>query len=270
MKNLRMQMAVAIGTLALSISSWAGNLEQLNSSIALLLAALNNEHSTVTMNVSKADVNETRAVGFAVKSIVAKIGPKAEGELKVDVNYDYPTTEGAKPKFSLSAELKAENGNMLKILNSIGYSQEQMNEVFQNLDDLKQFIESAKEEYGDAVTYTLEAAPTEKDEAGNLVTANVHLTMNVDPTKLPESVEVAKVQFLALSFNASLDMRKGISLSGKVEMNPAANSFSSDQRGLKEAIEGLLNQDSDAVQDLVMITTMIDGFMNNAVGLSEE
>ncbi len=263
-KKIAIVAALLLGTAGMAGLS---KVSELNAAIAKLVAQYNYKGSKVSLVVSKAEVNAERAVALQGKIVVKKVGQSAAGALKGDVSYSYPVRADAIPVLSFSAELDARHGNMTKILNNLGVSEDEVRRLF--VETEKSVHESANEilkTYGDAATVVVKVKHSTKDKAGNYRDLALQLDVKLDLTKLPANIKPEAVLLLAAKMDVDLDLDRGFSVKGKVLMNKNYTSFRSDEVGLKEYVEALLKQDPAAMAELSGIAMLGNMLMDQAVG----
>lgn len=255
--------------LSLTVTAFAVDLTSVNDAIAALLAKFNNSNSQVKMVLSKAAVNDTRAVELAAKVHVTKKGSITSANLDVDADYSYPDQAGALPV--LNAEIKLATPGLTKILLNYGFDQDDINKIFNDLEDEAQdIIASLRETYGPAFSYGLITGKNKLDENGNFLSTRIALTVAIDTKKLPEGVRIDDVDYLSARFQIAIDMKTGVKASANVVFNPEQRSFKADEVGLKEIIEGLLAEDEQKIAEVSQMAEYLNGFLEGAVGKTEE
>lgn len=263
-KKMVIAAALLVGSVSVAALSQVGDL---NKSLAKLADPYNHRNSKVDLVITKAEVNAERAVALQGKLLVKKVGQTAAGALKADIGYSYPTKAEAVPKFKLTAELAARNGNMSKILANLGIKEEAIRKMFEDTE--KSMNDSASDilkRYGDAATVKVVVKHQTKDKKGDYRDLAVELDVKVDLSKLPVGVTPADVLFTAGKLDIDLDLDRGFSVKGTTLINKGYSGFRADQKGLKEYIEALLNQNKETMAQLSFLVQISDMLMEEAVG----
>lgn len=257
MNSMLKKLAVSV----LVFSSVAGAVtlitkDQVNQKVAAITAPYNVDGSKMEIAFTDLNVSDIRALDFGMKFLVSAKGAANELVLKSEgISYHYGN--GSTPTVNADLSLKL---NLLKV-----FGQDVLNQA---ANDFEEIVASASQEYakkyGQAVTVDAKVFEVLKDNAGNVTSAKVRIGAVIDMSKLPEGLEIADIEFQ--SFQAELHINAG-GMGGRFNlvMNPLYKSFQSDEPGLKEIIESLLNEDAKIYADLTEFAEILHNVANSLV-----
>ncbi|HEX7672737.1 MAG TPA: hypothetical protein VF412_01130 [Bdellovibrio sp.] len=211
--------------------------EAVNAKVGALASAYNNDTTNIQIVFTDLNVDSIRALDFGVKGSVYKKGTQNTLNLKLEgLQYHYGNGENPVLTGKLTGQLDLVTAFGQSFLNSAGAD-------FEDL--VKNSAANFGQSYGDALTVQAKLLDLTKDEAGNVVSAKVAVQGVVDFSKLPATMKIEDVEFKSFQLEMSIN-RSGVAGALKTILNPQNKSFSEDQPGMKEAIEKLLNDDSQA------------------------
>ncbi len=263
-KATKVAAAILVATVAVAANSKLG---ELNSAIKQLLAPLNHKNSLAQIVVKKAEVNKDRAVAFRTGLLVKKVGNITAGALKGTFDYSFPVNNSAEPKVKLALALESRHDGMRKILLNVGFTDASINQMFEDTE--KSVRETAGEllkQYGDAAKVKVVVNHVQKDKDGKYKSMSASLSVQVDLSKLPAATPVDSVLLTEATVNVDLDLSSGIKLTMAGNINKKYSGFQSDQAGLKEVIEAMLNRDEKTLGGLSMMAQLADAILEQAVG----
>lgn len=231
--------------------------EAVNAKVAALATAYNNDNTNIQVVFTDLNVDAVRALDFGVKGSVYKKGNQNTLDLKLEgLQYHYGNGENPVLTGKLTGQMDLVTAFGQSFLNSAGSD-------FEDL--VKNSAATFGQSYGDALTVDAKLLDLTKDQAGNVVSAKVAVQGVVDFSKLPATLKVEDVEFKSFQLEMSIN-RSGVAGAFKTILNPQNKSFSSDQPGMKEAIEKLLNEDAQAYAQineiLKWLNDMADGLVN--------
>jgi hypothetical protein len=266
---LKSKRALVLGATFVAVTAFAsgGKVEQINSSISKLLQQFNTATSIVQLNITRADVSKTRATEAAGELYVKKTGSNATGVLRISAKYSYPELLGAKPRIVAKAELDGRDGNLIKILANLGLPQERIDGFYADTQTgIKSIADEFLKGYGDAAKVNVRILKITKNSAGNYRDLDMVVNLAVDLSKLASPTRPSDVPFTKAKLRVRLNLERGFSITAHVVMNKSYDSFNSDQKGLKEYIEGLLKDDQAELSQLSDFATIGNMLMEIAVG----
>lgn len=275
MKSFRLFSIALTGTL-LAMSAWAApapspsiNVKVINQELAQVLQQYNNKKSTLKGVLTAASVDATRATSLGGYAVAIKDG---QVKAKLIASFDYSYLEGAtQPVLGFSANLAAPNGGMRQILVNFGVQQAKINQFFSDSQkQLQQLTQNLLHQYGNAVTVKALVDGVQKDKSNNYVAENLSIQASIDLTKLPANIKPDQVILTDVQAHFSINLTNGAQLSAKAALNPGYSDFKENQTGLKEYLEELQKNNSDAITALSNYAQMANDFMNAATGLQQQ
>lgn len=232
--------------------------DQVNKKMEAIVAPYNVDGSKMEFSFTDLNVSEIRALDFGMKFLVSAKGPKNDLVLKAD-NISYHFGNGSTPTVNADLSLK------LNFLTAFG--QEALNGA---ANDFEQIVTSTAQEYaqkyGAAATIDAKVLEILKDDANNVTSAKVRVAVKLDMSKLPEGMEIADVEFQ--SFQTELHINTaGIGGRLQLVMNPLHRAFQSEEPGLKEIIDALLNDDAKIYADFTEFAEILHNVANSIVNM---
>ncbi len=252
--------SLAITTVSV-LSLAAISIPQVNEKVTNLLKPFNNSTTSSKIEFKHLNINTERALDFQAILGYKKSGEQNTFALNME-NIEYHYGDGQNPKLNFAGSIE------LDLIRALG--QPFINEMAAHIADIsvdlsKQFM--AK--YGNAVKIDAAVDELKKDEQNNVESVKMHFTAQIDSSQLPNDLKPEDVEFKTLSFAISAT-RKNMGINGHIIMNPLYKSFRRDQVGLKEFIEGLLNEDAQVYSGLQEFISMIDDVANEIVNRKPE
>jgi hypothetical protein len=253
----RFSTAGLVAAIAVTAAAGSLTLEQVNEKVAGLLAAFNNEATTARLVFAAMETDPERVVKFGVESLFTKVGPENSVRLQLPrFTYEYNGPQGL-PHFEAGLGLELD---MLK-----AFPRQYLDDLAQGAEDIvKDSVAGLIEEYGGAATIDAKVDELLRDAENHVTSVKMHVEFAIDMTRLPETVKIEDVYLLNARLEAAVGLQGGsLSVSGNV--NPQHTSFRVDQRGLKEVVDALLNEDKETYEQLGEFARMLDNMAEKLV-----
>lgn len=238
----RIALSVAILASVVAGAATVLDLDGVNQAIGDILKPYNTQTTTAAVRFTALDIDENLTQHFGVTAALTKIGSQNLLEFGIPtLEYKY-NGPGGIPTLNGAATLKVD---LVK-----AFGQKTLNELAEGAEDLvKDFLKDMTEEYGDAASSEAAVDVLERDQAGNVVRVKMHLSANIDLSKLPQGKTPEKE--LVISGAGSFDItRTNGELNITVGFNKGYEGFKKDQKGLKEFIERLLSADKETYEEV--------------------
>ncbi len=249
-------LAAAALVIAAGFTAKAITKEQVNNKVAALLASYNNATTSAKVEFTDLTVDAIRALDFGVLGHFQKSGP--ENKIQLDLSpIQYAFGDGLNPSFSGQANLKM---NFVTYLGQDGFNQfgKELAEF------MAEMAEDLGEKYGDALLMDSAVDEIITDANGNIVSLKAHLNAAIDFNNLPldlpsEKVEIKNLKLVISATTANAQVQ------ANVVMNPLYAGFKTDEVGLKEYIEKLLDEDPETYATLQDVVGFVDEIANDIV-----
>jgi hypothetical protein len=230
--------------------------DEVNAKVAALIAPFNNATTVSLIHFGDLNVDAVRALDFSITAIFAKKGPENELVLKLQ-NTSYHYGDGTAPTVTGDLSLQLD---LVKV-----FGQKSLNDLSSELDSLvKQTVADYSKKYGAAVSLDIAVDELNKDAQGDFDSAKLHLNATIDFNQLPANLKAEDVEFKALNVLLSVS-KKDLGAKVQVALNPLNKYFKTDEPGLKEYIEKLLNEDSETYKNIFETASFLDGFATDLV-----
>jgi hypothetical protein len=232
------------------------SVDQVNQKVAALTAPYNNDTTKMSMSFTALNIDDVRTLDFGVQARVQKVGPANKIDLNLS-NVTYQYGNGVNPTVTGKLVLKTD---LVKLA-----GQEALNAMVEDFQDMaKNAMAEYTQQYGNAVKVKAIVDNVQRDANNNVLSARVRISAVLDFNKLPGDLALESVDFKR--FDAVLAAGVGgVSGSVKVVLNPWNRSFKSDQNGLKEYVQALLNDDQEAYQNISQILDFANGLAESVV-----
>lgn len=239
--NLKKLFLPAILSVA-AISAIAMDIGSVNEKIANLLNPYNTESSKAEVKFQALEANDMRVTQL---SATGRVWMKNQFEASLtmpEFSYAYPT-EDSTPELKIKLDLKAQ---FIAI-----FGADYLDKLAAEAEELvKSTVEDFVSEYGPAATVDAQVTDLKKDADGHVSSLKLHVDLKIDFSKLPESKPVEKVEVQDLRIDLAVD-QSSATLEGKVHPNKKYFLFQRDQKGLKEIVDGLLNDNKETYDDVM-------------------
>ncbi len=225
-----------------AFSAFAMDLASVNEKIANLLKPYNNESSMADVKFLALESNDTRVTHL---SAAGQVWMKNQFEASLSMpefSYTYPTEEST-PELKIKLDLKAQ---LVAI-----FGADYLDQMAVEAEDLvKSTAEDFVSDYGPAAIVDAKVTDLTKDADGHVSSLKLHIDLKIDMSKLPESKPVEKVEVQDLRIDLTVDQTSA-TLEGKVHPNKKYFLYQRDQKGLKEIVDGLLNDNKETYDDVM-------------------
>jgi len=272
MKKKGLLSFVALGFLAITLSIQPANLfsssvikhqlQELNRVVTDLLNPWDSlEDTSANILFREIETRDDKVTLLDLKSEYSKTGPITDFALKVEGRYEYESNYNNLPLTTLAGTTEFD---LLKF-----FEQEMINEIGPILDVLlKDLASQYVDTYGEAITFDAQITNTEFDDDENLISLALMVDIKFDLSKLQEPNRAEDILFTSLILNSALTLNS-ISISGKMVSNPSYEGFGEEQRGLKDFVDGLLNNDPEILEMLTEYIEYLDETARELVGSEE-
>lgn len=253
--------ALAVST-GVAIAATIANVDAVNERVAKLLAPFNTDTTQARVVFKALDIDAVRALRFGVSGLLTKTGTRNQVRIEVpNVDYVYEGAEGL-PTFDAALKI---DFDFLK-----SFPQEFLDEAAKGAEPMiKDLVAGLVREYGEAATIDAKIDELLKDENDHVQSIRLHIQVDVDFSKLPEHVPLKDVPLRHVRLETGLGL-SGAQVSVRGQLNPKYSGFEQDQRGFKELIEGLINEDKATYEDLQGLVTMLDRAADHLVNRSPD
>lgn len=233
-------------TLAMAATAVAGSaalsIETLNARIVQILAPFQDAGTTAYLKFRSLDINQERTLKFEVDGKYRKVGTENFLEVSLsDFSYEYG--DGKKPMVKASLYLGTD---LTKIIR-----QEDINDMVPSIESILHNIASdTLHSYGDAATMSVSVKDKKKDENGNYISIDGTIELSLDMDRLrPDQ----KLSSIAQGFRISVqaDVKKGITLSGVLFLNPQSKGFVEDENGMKDVLLRIQQGDTAELESIL-------------------
>ncbi len=244
-----------------ALSLAAISVPHVNEKVATLLKPFNNATTSSKIEFKHLNINSERALDFQATLNYKKTGEQNIFALNME-NIEYHYGDGQNPKLNFVGAIG------LDLVRALG--QPFINAMAENIAEIA--VDLSKEfttKYGNAVKIDAAVDELKKDEQNNIESVKMHFTAQIEISQLPNDLKPEDVEFKTLSFAISAT-RKNMAVTGYIVMNPIYKSFRRDQVGLKEFIEGLLNENPEVYKGLQDFIHMVDDVATEIVNSKPE
>lgn len=253
----KIALSVALVASVVASAATVMDLKGVNEAVIEILKPFNTQRTTAGITFTALEVDDVLTQHFGVKGLYATLGAKNALVFQIPkVEYKYkgadglPTMDG---KLELTLDMVKAFGKAT--LNDLGSGAEEF---------VKDFLKELTEEYGDAAQTDAAVDILERDQEGNVTRVKLHVSGVIDLTKLPQG-KVAEEEFI-IKGSGVLDVSlTKAELSLNLGFNPSYKGFKSDQQGLKEYIERLLNADKSAFDEVAEYVSFVDKVAKDVV-----
>ena len=247
-----------VSTNSVSVTAEADSVTKLNDALKTLLDAFNNQTTSASVTVSKAQINAQRAVELAGNIHYSKNYSEAKkASLDFGGSYSYPESTNSVPTTALSGQVQ------IDLVALVG-----QNELKSFADDIGKEVESmrsdAKRQYGNAAQ--INSSIKSSTDASGFQSLSAVLAFDIQPDQL--SAEKAADVFFTHA-DIKIDLKtSGATFDVTVISNPKYRAFARDGQGLKEWIESLLNQKKEEMDNIKTIIAFLDAAVTQQLSRS--
>lgn len=232
--------------------------EKLNQRLKEILSIFNNASTKTFFVVNELDLTPERVSSVKGKVLYTKKG-KVDTVI-LNVSGSYENKDHKNPKISLKALAKV---NILKLLGG----EEAVNEAAHRIEaQFKEVVEDQMDEFGDAINVNAQITKKETDRSGNIIQLEGEGSIHVDLSKLSQDNIRENVLWTDIQFKIAFDLLNNqIQLEVSIVSNSSYKGFEKDQQGLKEWIEGLINQNEEQEETIVSFFSQLDKFAKSTI-----
>lgn len=236
------------GVVAGAAATKALSVNDVNKAVEALLVPFNNKTTIAAVKFKKLVVDESLTRDFQVQALYNKTGEHNKLELRLQP-ISYRFLPNSNPEFVGRLGYKLD---LLKVL-----KREQINQMAPEIEQLiKDTSAEFIREYGDAATIEVKNK-VGRDKNNHVKSIDLRIAVKTDFSKLPKETLVENLPFKYFEVAGKIDLKRGLFLV-KLEMNPEYKYFKSNQRGLKEWITSLLNNEKDSFDELQSAVAFVD------------
>lgn len=236
-------------TLSASVFAVDGSIDKLNNQATTVLADYQNATTATELKFNEFELGTEHAQKIAISGFFNKIGSHNEFHLTLDnLSYDYG--DGLAPTLKIKGSLGFDL--------SKNFSQELLNYWAPSTDKILENY--ARTFIGETGVIKSVITSMSKDSAENVTQVTTLLRARIDLDNLPDHTTSKEVISTEVVLSLSVDVKKGLELNAYVAINPEFRLFENDQRGLKEYLELLLENDDLAIFQINYIAKEINDF----------